>query len=100
MNAEVEHISLCPKTYFINEQFAKDYIKKLNATSVRSKKPVRAYLCDVCLNWHLTSQTEHQFDILRSYKQTIKIKNAEISNLQKLVKVLKKEIHDLKYCKK
>jgi predicted RNase H-like nuclease (RuvC/YqgF family) len=49
----------CKKVSFINEDFALQYIKKLKETSVRTKVPSRAYLCEVCLNWHLTSKGEY-----------------------------------------
>lgn len=97
---DVAHIRLCPKTSFVNEQYAIDFIKKLKATSVRQKRPTRAYLCDICLNWHLTSLTEHQSDILHNYKLAIKQKDAIIADLNRRIKTLKREIHDLKFVKK
>ena len=48
----------CKKVSFIDEANALKYIKKLKETSKRNKVPQRAYLCEVCLNWHLTSSTE------------------------------------------
>jgi len=45
----------CSKVYFSDERFAQEYINKLQRTSNRRIKPVRAYLCEKCLNWHLTS---------------------------------------------
>lgn len=49
----------CKKVCFINEDFAIQYINKLRATSVRTKVPSRAYLCEHCLNWHLSSKGEY-----------------------------------------
>lgn len=100
METEVEHIRLCEKTSFRDEKYATEYLKKLKATSIRQKRPVRAYLCDICLNWHLTSLNEHQTDVLHNYKKELKNKNEIIANQQRLIKVLKREIHDLKFTKK
>jgi uncharacterized protein YlaI len=86
----------CPKTYFINEKYANEFINKLKATSQRIKKPVRAYLCDKCLNWHLTSKTEHQFDVLQQYKKELKQKNLQITDLLKQNKELRKKYNLLK----
>lgn len=45
----------CKKVKFIDEEFANQYIQKLQKTSNRKLKPVRAYLCEKCLTWHITS---------------------------------------------
>ena len=45
----------CKKVKFIDEEFANQYIHKLNKTSKRRLKPVRAYLCEKCLTWHISS---------------------------------------------
>lgn len=45
----------CSKTVFRNESAANEYIEILRKTSTRSRVPKRAYLCPVCLKWHLTS---------------------------------------------
>lgn len=45
----------CKKVSFIDEKFADEYITKLHKTSKRKLVPVRAYLCEKCLTWHLTS---------------------------------------------
>jgi len=56
---EEEEKERCKKVSFINEDFALQYIKKLKETSTRTKVPSRAYLCETCLNWHLTSKGEY-----------------------------------------
>lgn len=45
----------CKKVKFIDEEFANQYIQKLQKTSKRKLKPVRTYLCEKCLTWHITS---------------------------------------------
>jgi hypothetical protein len=90
MNKEKLNIEFCPKTYFANERFANEYIAKLKATSERIKKPVRSYLCERCLNWHLTSLTQNQSDILQIRNKELREKNLLIANMQREIKALKK----------
>lgn len=59
----------CWKVKFLNEEQADSYIKKLNATSKRYKKLVRAYLCEKCLNWHLTSRSEKDDNTIHNLRQ-------------------------------
>jgi len=53
---------VCKKVYFATEADADYYIKKLAKTSKRDTKPVRAYLCEKCNCWHLTSWAEVDID--------------------------------------
>ena len=79
----------CTKVYFIDEENANFYIEKLNKTSVRKLKPIRAYLCDKCLSWHLTS--------IESYENMqLVYKERQINNLKSKVLHLEKEIEILK----
>lgn len=82
----------CKKVKFINEQTALFYIKKLKDTSVRIKKPVRSYLCEKCLCWHLTSREDRDVLIqkrIENYQLQIREKN-------KLITELNNKIHELK----
>lgn len=57
MNEGIEFTPVrCKKISFLNEAQAIFYIDKLKNTSTRTKVPTRAYLCQDCLNWHLTSK--------------------------------------------
>ena len=50
--------NMCPKEFFISQSDAKyrlDYIRKMNVNSDK-KIPVRAYECEKCGYWHLTSR--------------------------------------------
>lgn len=78
----------CKKVYFANEKSAEYYIDKLNKTSSRKVKPVRAYLCEKCLNWHLTS-------IISEESKQIIHKNRQISNLKAKLKHLENELQRL-----
>lgn len=55
----------CPKEFFINESDAKyrlDYIRKMKVKhNGKNKIPVRAYECEKCGYWHLTSQERSGF---------------------------------------
>ena len=53
----------CTKVSFIDENYADQYINKLNKTSKRKLKPVRSYLCDKCLTWHITSIEEINYKL-------------------------------------
>lgn len=81
-------MSACTKVYFADEKNANDYIDKLQKTSIRKLKPVRAYLCEKCFNWHLTS--------IESYENMqLVYKERQINNLKAKVLNLEKEIERL-----
>lgn len=81
-------MSKCKKVYFANENSAKFYIEKLNKTSLRKVKPVRAYLCEKCLNWHLTS-------IVSEENRQLIYKDRQIANLKAKIQHLENEIQRL-----
>lgn len=92
----------CKKVSFINEDFALQYIKKLKETSTRTKVPSRAYLCETCLNWHLTSKGEYPIE--EQEKQTkaktrfdnqIRDRDFKIASLQKKLDKAYGKITDL-----
>lgn len=45
----------CTKTAYANEKMANEDIDRIKAKSTRDKKPMRAYHCNKCNLWHLTS---------------------------------------------
>jgi len=49
--------SPCPKVHFHSYKLAQDKLKIIMRTSQRKKIPVRAYKCDKCGLWHLTSRS-------------------------------------------
>jgi len=69
----------CKKTYFANEAAAIYYIEKLHKTSYRDKLPVRAYLCDTCLNWHITSVNADIIILNKSLESRLEILEKESS---------------------
>jgi hypothetical protein len=45
----------CAKTKYYSEKFAKEQLNKIINSKGEHKKPVRAYECEYCGQWHLTS---------------------------------------------
>ena len=86
----------CKKASFSSEAVADYYIEKLKRTSVRSKKPVRAYLCPKCFTWHLTSiKNTKDFDVSRPEKEIERLKK-KCGNYQQEIKKLNNFIIKLK----
>lgn len=79
----------CKKTSFVNELFANCYIDKLQKTSSRKLKPVRAYLCENCLNWHLTSIVGFEEERYNNLER-------QIINLKSKIEHLENENRNLK----
>jgi hypothetical protein len=78
----------CSKTSFSDEGVANGYIEKLRKTSTRSRVPKRAYLCPVCLRWHLTSgDKENQWR--RKYRDEIRRLGMEIKKRDDLIRELR-----------
>jgi hypothetical protein len=83
----------CKKVLFINEDFALQYIAKLKATSVRTKIPTRAYLCEKCLNWHLSSKGEYEEPTKTATKiKEPAVKNGAIEQRDNRIKNLEKKL--------
>jgi len=79
----------CKKVSFANEFFANAYIEKLQKTSARKLKPIRAYLCENCLNWHLTS-------IIGFEQERYNNLERQINNLKSKIEHLENENRGLK----
>lgn len=86
---QIENANICKKVYFINEKFALEYVEKLKKTSCRERKPVNAYLCEKCLNWHLTSIDS------KEKKEAVYL-GRQINNLKSKIIHLQNEITNLK----
>lgn len=87
--------SKCSKVFFADEKFANMYIEKLKKTSTRSVKPVRAYLCEKCLSWHLTSiESNENMQLVYKERQINNLK-AKVLHLQNEVEILKLKLEKL-----
>ena len=88
----------CRKTHFANEKTALEYVKRLQETSKRQVVPDRAYLCERCLNWHITSlplkKEKTIKDQLHQLEMKLKEKNGRIKNLEKQVNKLQELVAD------
>lgn len=85
----------CKKVKFLRESDATGHIAKYNRTAKQPGKR-RAYFCDHCSNWHVTSQEAHK-DVWISelqkkcteYKRKLKDANITINKLHLEIKQLK-----------
>lgn len=91
-------MNICRKTHFPNEKTANEYVSRLQQTSVRKVVPNRSYLCEKCLNWHITSlPLQKEEDIkkdLHRLEMKLKEKNGRIKNLEKQVDKLQGLVAD------
>lgn len=72
----------CKKVSFVDEKQANFYIEKLHKTSDRELKPVRGYLCQHCLNWHLTSIESKEVKAIKYMQRQIDNLKAKIKHLE------------------
>ncbi len=79
----------CKKVGFATEAQALFYVDKLKNTSTRTIIPVGAYLCPICLVWHLTSKESIESVIYKKYETRIKEKDLMIENLNKTINELR-----------
>lgn len=54
----VETSQDCKKVKYISKETANSHIKWILEKSKNSHLPVRAYPCDKCTSWHITSQSK------------------------------------------
>jgi len=85
----------CMKVSFINEKYADEYVAKLKRTSYRKVKPIRSYLCEKCLTWHLASTTDHDKKLLESYQGKIQNYRVAVKQNYETIKELKGKIQKL-----
>ena len=64
ITSEVEEPIKCTKLQYHSQAFAKSELKRIRETIGNHKKPIRAYECDICSAWHLTSME------METYKST------------------------------
>lgn len=81
-------VKTCTKVSFANEKYADFYINKLKKTSKRKVIPVRAYLCEKCFSWHLTSTMNVESDRAEVLKK-------HVVQLQNKCAKYKRQVNDL-----
>lgn len=77
----------CKKSSFKDQESANKYILKLQATSKRDRIPQRAYLCEKCNTWHLTSKPDYNKVELVSKSENIEDDNG-VGNYESIIKEL------------
>lgn len=82
----------CKKTKFVNEAQAFAYVEKLQKTSERVYKPSRAYLCPICLTWHLTKTDDWESLRIKRLEGEILKKNEIITRLEARIVELKNQL--------
>ncbi len=81
----------CKKVSFINEKYADEYIAKLKKTSYRKVKPVRSYLCEKCLTWHLTSNDRDK-ELIIKYQEKIQRYRKHLKEMNETIRELKQKL--------
>ena len=74
----------CTKTAFVDEKSANYCISKIKRTSTAEVKPVSAYFCQKCLNWHITCIESKESRVLIE-------KDRQLANLKAKMDVLQSE---------
>lgn len=83
----------CRKVSFADEKSANDYLQRLSKTSIREVVPQRAYLCEKCNAWHLTSKKyffDAKIEELKTEYQKV------IDSLESQLKIAKDKIEGQK----
>lgn len=65
-------MGICKKVAYANEKLANEDVERIQAKSIRDKKPIRSYKCKKCDLWHLTSSPNFKTlyeDLLKEYRQ-------------------------------
>ena len=78
--------STCDKVRYTSERFALMDIDRIKKISTRDKIPVRAYFCNLCSFWHLTS----------AKSKNDEIRDKKVLALEKEIVALKDEVRALK----
>lgn len=91
----------CSKVKFATEVAAQLHIAKLKRTSNRNKIPKRAYLCEHCNGWHLTSSDKNEDTWREKYRneirrlgQIIKEKDARIGKQRDKLSELERKVQE------
>lgn len=56
INPERDYNVTCTKIKYCNKKIANQHLKRIRSKTQEHKKPIRAYECEKCSQWHLTSK--------------------------------------------
>jgi predicted RNase H-like nuclease (RuvC/YqgF family) len=92
MNQKIKKDSIvCRKVKFSDENSALFTIKKIEENSTIKKKPNRAYLCEKCNCWHLTSRPD--IYVIQNENKELKKKTEELIKTIEELSTLNKQIN-------
>lgn len=77
----------CMKVKYTSEQFALEDIIRIRKQSNRSRIPLRAYYCNNCNFWHLTSKADSSSEKIATLQQ-------KLLEAEKTIKELKQSIQE------
>jgi chromosome segregation ATPase len=77
----------CKKVQYTSEQFALEDIIRIRKQSNRSRIPLRAYYCDKCNFWHLTSKADSSAEQISTLQQ-------KLLEAEKTIKELKQSVRE------
>lgn len=80
-------VEACKKVRYATEQFAREDVKRIQKKSTRDKVPYRAYFCDECRAWHLTSQKDWKIEKINVLEEKVKEQQLEIEKLKKITEL-------------
>jgi hypothetical protein len=94
----------CVKTPYMSEQYANIEIKRIKAKSSRDTVPKRAYKCDDCGYWHLTSKNDYkkpekkpkELMVIEKQAARIEAQQAIIKELKTVISMRNSTIRTLK----
>ncbi len=72
----------CTKVQYTSEAFALADIIRIRKESNRSRIPMRAYYCDNCNFWHLTSKADGSSEKIALLQQQLKESEKQIKELR------------------
>lgn len=78
------------KVKYSSENLAIIDIERIQKKSNRDKVPIRAYLCNECGSWHLTSKQRRQDIVVSELKSEIELLKLQIESLKQDNENLKK----------
>lgn len=82
----------CMKVQYTSEKFALEDIERIRKKSNRSRIPMRAYYCDKCNFWHVTSKSDtntERIAELNKLNDELKLKNEELQKALNICRVSK-----------
>ena len=83
----MKEVFICTKSRYASEKMALIDIKRFAKESTRKEIPIRAYHCDKCNSWHLTSRPDIDFLVNenKNLKEELEKRINEVRTLNKTI---------------